>query len=288
MPKPVIVAACQLPEIREDLDNALSSIETYADRAANDGAELVCFPECFLQGYLVDDELARRHAIDLASPAFEAVLARLGKAKPMLVFGLIEIDSRRLYNTAVVIEAGKLIGRYRKTHLLPGEGIFSPGISYPTFQKGELVFGINICSDAQSSEPAADLARQGATLVLCLANNMMTRATAEKWKDRHNEIRSQRAKETGLWLISSDVTGESDDRLAIGPTSVIDPDGQIVAQVPLLETGIVIGPVGPSPHFQLLSEPTAPSTSSAAFHSPAAFQRTSLVRSSHAFMRSAR
>ena len=47
------------------------------------------------------------------------------------------------------------------------------------------------------------------------------------------------AKETKLWIISSDVTGEVDGRISYGPTAAINPIGQIVDQVPLLETGMI-------------------------------------------------
>lgn len=240
MAEPVKVAGCQLPEIREDQDAALSWIERYAHLAMDEGACLVCFPECYLQGYLTDEHAARRHAIDLHSAAFAAILSRLAGAKPTLVFGIIEVDSGRLFNTAVVVAGGHMVGRYRKTHLLAGESIFNPGAACPVFEAAGLTFGINICSDTRIAGSAAAVARQGAKLICCPANNMMRRDKAEKWKDRHNETRAQRAKETGLWLISSDVTGERDGRIALGPTAVIDPRGCVVAQVPLREVGMVV------------------------------------------------
>jgi predicted amidohydrolase len=240
MSRPAKVAACQLPEVREDPDAALLWIEEYAHLAADEGACLVCFPECYLQGYLTDEYAARRHAIDLNSAAFAAVLRQLAHIEPTLVFGMIEVDSDRLFNTAVVVEGGRLIGRYRKTHLLAGESMFHPGSACPVFDTAGLTFGINICSDTQIAEPATAVARQDAKLICCPANNMMRRDKAEKWKDRHNETRAQRARETGLWLISADVTGERDGCIALGPTAVIDPHGHIVAQVPLREIGMVV------------------------------------------------
>ena len=93
----ITIAACQLPEIRENIDDAMCWIEKYAERAGFEGASLVCFPECFLQGYLTDETSARRNALDLASPAFEAVLNRLPKNGPMVVMGLIEMEAGRLY-----------------------------------------------------------------------------------------------------------------------------------------------------------------------------------------------
>ena len=44
-----------------------------------------------------------------------------------------------------------------------------------------------------------------------------------------------------MWLVSADVTGTRDElRIGYGPTAVISPAGQCVAQVPLLTTGMVV------------------------------------------------
>ncbi len=111
------------------------------------------------------------------------------------------------------------------------------------FKADGLVFGINICSDTQTPVAASAVAAQGAKLIVCPANNMMTREKSEIWKDRHNETRALRARETGLWLISSDVTGNHGDSLSLGPTCVINPQGHVVSQVPLLEVGMVVAEI---------------------------------------------
>ena len=145
----------------------------------------------------------------------------------------------RLYNTAVSIQHGRLNGAYRKNHLLNAERQFLPGKSYPVFEAEELKFGINICYDTNFNDAATAVAQQGARAILCPANNMLPYAAAEEWKHRHNEVRSQRCRETGLWMISADVTGEGDGCIGLGPTAIINPEGKVVAQVPLRETGIV-------------------------------------------------
>ncbi len=240
----VRVAACQVPDLREDLDGALSWIEDYAAEAASQNVSLLCFPECFLQGYETKDrQRARRHALDLNSDNFARLLARLAYARPMLVIGLIEIAEQKLFNTAVVVNKGRLVGRYRKTHLFDGESVFEEGTSFPVFTVESLTFGINICNDTNFPEAAAAVARQQAQLIVCPANNMLRRANAEKWKHRHNEIRALRAKETGLWLVSADVYGERDGRISYGPSSVINPQGVVIAQVPLEQPGMVIADI---------------------------------------------
>ena len=62
---------------------------------------------------------------------------------------------------------------------------------------------------------------------------------SEKYKHLHHKIRIERVNEAKVWLVSSDVTGEHSERISYGPTSAIDPNGQVVEQVPLAETGMI-------------------------------------------------
>jgi predicted amidohydrolase len=255
--KTVRIAAAQTAEFREDIEAALHCVAEVAERAEAQGASLLCFPEGFLQGYLTEDAPARRNALDLASPAFRAILKRLPKTGPMIVMGLIEVEGDRLYNTAVVVDRGVLIGRYRKAHLFSGEHIFNAetdnelrlfggencfdaGIDSHVFEVDGLRFGINICYDTNFPEAARKVADCGASLIVCPANNMCRRKTAEALKDAHNAIRGERCRETGLWLVSADVTGERDGRIAWGPTAVLNPAGEVVAQLPLESAGLLV------------------------------------------------
>ncbi|BEL13019.1 N-carbamoyl-D-amino-acid hydrolase [Actinoplanes sichuanensis] len=243
----VRVGACQTPEILGDPDAALACIEQFATEGAGSDVDLLLFPECFLQGYLTDEGHVFRYALGLGSPGFAAVLRRLAPIVPTLVFGVIEADNDCYFNTAVVVDRGRLVGRYRKIRLMPGETVFTPGTDTPTFVLQSLRYGINICSDTQFPEPAAQVAAQGATLLLVSAQNMLRRPTATRAKDLHHSMRAERARETGMWLVSADVTGTRDDRIAYGPTSVISPQGDIVAQVPLLTIGMVMADIPAAP-----------------------------------------
>jgi predicted amidohydrolase len=236
----VRIAAAQTPEFREDVEGALAHAAEVAARAEAAGAALLCFPEGFLQGYLTEEEPARRQALDLGSAAFAAVLARFPRTGPVIVMGLIEVEDGRLFNTAVVMDRGVLAGRYRKTHLLGGERCFEAGCESPVFEAAGLRFGINICHDTNFPEAARKVADGGAELIVCPANNMLRRQTAAAYRDVHNAARGERCRETGLWLISSDVTGERDGRAAWGPTAVLDPAGEVAAQLPLERPGLLV------------------------------------------------
>ena len=238
------VAACQLPEIRKDFRAALALAHEHARVAAGAGARLVCFPECFLQGYDSRPAYVAGAAIDLAGAAFAQVLKCFETLEPVIVVGVIERSGDSLYNSAVAIKLGKVIGRYRKMHLLPGErSVFEPGTEPTVFDIDGTTVGINICYDLNFGESIERCVRAGASVLVCPCSNMMQRAMAEDWKPRHNEIRSRQAKDHKVWIVSADIVGERDDRVSYGPTAVIDPTGVVIAQVPLLSTGMVVAEI---------------------------------------------
>jgi predicted amidohydrolase len=119
--------------------------------------------------------------------------------------------------------------------------VFTAGDAYPVFDCGGARFGINICFDTRFPYAAAAVAAGGAQVLLVPAQNMMRRDKAFWWQDRHNQIRTRRVRETGMWLVSADVTGQRDPtRIGLGPTCVINPAGAVVAQVPTGKAGIAI------------------------------------------------
>ena len=246
------IAGCQLPHVQGNVEHALSLIVTNATNAQRQGVNLVCFPECFLQGYDVTAAHVTSSAIDLHSSVFHQILGRLEHIEPVVVLGLIEKAGDRFYNTAVVVARGTLVTRYRKAHLIGNEQkIFERGSECSVFDVDGVKVGINICYDLQFAESAESAVSGGAQLLVCPCNNMLRPSNAEDWKLRHNEIRCERARDAGVWIVSSDVTGEYNGRISYGPTAVIDSSGRVVAQVPLMTTGMVVVefPSNESTHF---------------------------------------
>jgi 5-aminopentanamidase len=238
------IGACQTPEILGDIEAALRCIDQFARRSDAADVDLLLFPECFLQGYLVEPQHVEEHALALTSPSFQTVLDRLRPLHQTLVFGVIEHAGTSYFNTAVVVRHGALVTSYRKTHLGAGERLFQPGTNYPTFDVNGIRCGINICNDTNFAEAAAAVASQGADLLLVPSQNMMKCEAAEAWKDRHNAIRSQRVIETGMWLASADVSGARDEsRIAYGPTCIMSPDAELVAHVPTMCVGMAVAGV---------------------------------------------
>lgn len=239
MSQSIKIRACQTPEFREQIATATSYLIARAQEAFESDVDVLLFPEGYLQGYFTDAETVAKIAISTESLEFQQILALLTDMPVTVVFGFLEISEGVLYNSAAVMRAGRVSAVYRKNHLLPGEACFSRGDGYPVFSVDGITLGINICFDMQFPDAAMSVRDAGAQVILCPANNMIRRVNAEIWKDKHHELRVERARETGLWVVSADVTGERDGRIAYGPTSVINSRGEVVKQVPLMVSGFV-------------------------------------------------
>jgi len=243
----VRIGTCQTPEIIGDPSAALAIMLQFAKEAEEKKVDLLLFPECFLTGYILKEAYLVENAFDFNSKEFAAILKDLAHVKPTLVFGLMEKKSGKYFNSAVVVKNGKVVGVYRKTHLIdPNEtSLFLAGKEYPIFEIKGLKYGINICHDTQFADAAKAVASQGAKMLLSPSQNMIRRVNAEKWKHKHAEICLERVKETGLWFIRSDVTGirpkdeNGVERIAYAPTMAVNPKAEIIEQVPLMTVGMV-------------------------------------------------
>lgn len=154
----VRIGVTKTPEYRNDTSGAIAHLVEVSARAQATGVSLLVFPEGYLQGYLLDEREIRRAALSLLSPAFEDVLAQFPASGPVIVMGLIEEEAGSFFNTAIVVKARKLIGRYRKKHLLAAEREYSRGTDCPVFEVEGLRFGISICYDTNFPDTARSTA----------------------------------------------------------------------------------------------------------------------------------
>ncbi|MGA5305863.1 nitrilase-related carbon-nitrogen hydrolase [Nucisporomicrobium flavum] len=67
------IGVCQTPEILGDVDAAVKVVQRFAERAAATQVDLLLFPECFVQGYLVTQEHVHCQAFEIGSAAFDAL-----------------------------------------------------------------------------------------------------------------------------------------------------------------------------------------------------------------------
>ena len=223
------VAAFQRRPRFDDVAGTLVSLLSDLRWCDESDVSLAVFPECYLQGYSLDQGTLARRALALDGDKFEEVLAALASIRCTIVFGMIEHRRSGLYNTAAVIRAGLLLGSYAKAH--PNEEAFEAGINYPVFSVLDWTFGINICNDANFPASALRLSGQGAGVLCYPLNNMLRPSTADKWRKKSVENLRQLAATTGCWVVSSDVVGRKDDLRSFGCTCIVSPDGRVASRV---------------------------------------------------------
>jgi predicted amidohydrolase len=224
------VAAFQRQPVLDDPGAVCASLAEDVAWAATEGASLAVFPEAYLDGHSYDrDEISAR-ARPLDDPEVRRLATGLRRFPVTVIVGMFERRAGALRNVALVLRAGEIAGVYAKAH--PNENGVQPGDDMPVFRAGGVRFAVNICNDA--NYPAlAQRARIGGAAVLCYPlNNVLPPATAERWRDRSIANLVARARETGCWVVSSDVTGSCGDRVSLGCTAIISPAGQIRARVP--------------------------------------------------------
>jgi predicted amidohydrolase len=219
-----LLAVAQLKPARLDKQSNLQRIEGAMQHARTSGAQAILFPELFLTGYFLGDELA-----GLAEPVDGPSLQRLSmlarRYSLLTVCGWPEANGRSLpYNSAAVIERdGSPLGHYRKTHLFGSEpDFFSPGDRLQVFGSSIGPIGVSICYDLEFPETARVLALDGAALLLTPTANMKPYAAYQAVYTR------ARAMENGIYVATANTVGLLDRFDFFGESSVVGPNGDIL------------------------------------------------------------
>lgn len=221
---PVTLCAVQLaPELGRAESNArLVADETAA--AADEGADLIVFPEAALTGYVFEsrpEALAAAVAAD--GPELGVVAAAAGAAGAWVVCGAIERDGDALYNTAFLVGPEGPVGRYRKAHTLClGADRFTRPGGEP-FRVFDLPFGrigIHICYDGSFPEPARALRLLGAQLLLLPTN--WPRLVMKR------EVVRVRAYENRTFFMAVNRVGMERGVRFEGGSCAADPDGRLI------------------------------------------------------------
>ena len=96
--------------------NAASVLAMVGDCAAQ-GAALAIFPELTLSGYSIEDLLLQDVLLDAVEQAVATLLAQTAGLGPVLVVGAPLRHAGRLYNCALVLHRGRLLGVVPKSYL---------------------------------------------------------------------------------------------------------------------------------------------------------------------------
>src|SRR5215469_1614892 len=221
--------------------------------AAERGAGLIAFPELCLSGYAIDDLLQQSTVLDGVLEAIERVRSASEQSPVVAVVGAPLRCGQALYNCAVVVHGGQVLGVVPKSYLPSYREFyerrwFSPGLGVegrtidlldgPAPFGTELVFaardyrgfvlGVEICEDLWTPEPPSGrLAMAGATVI---ANISASNIVIGKAETRRFLCRAQSARGVCAYLYAASGWGESTTDLAWDGHALIYENGALLAE----------------------------------------------------------
>ena len=171
----VTVAATQMA-CSNDTDKNVSNAEKLVRKAASKGAQIILIQELFESQYFCMDQ--KEELFELSKP-FEnhptiKKFSELAKElKVVLPVSFFEKANRAHYNSVAIVDAdGKILGKYRKSHIPDGPGYqekfyFNPGdTGFKVWNTKYAKIGVGICWDQWFPEAARSMVLSGAELLL--------------------------------------------------------------------------------------------------------------------------
>ena len=231
--------------------NAAACIERA--RAGHEAdADLLVFPELNISAYAIDDlhlQDAQRIATDRA---LQAVIEASAALRPVLLVGAALIRNGRLYNCAIAIARGRVLGvvpksflpnyreYYEKRWFAPGAGLagltiavagqtvpFGTDLIFAADDLPDFVFHAEICEDYWAPTPPSTTGALAGALIL--ANLSASNIVVGKARERELLGAAQSARAVAAYVYSAAGPGESTTDLAWDGQGMIHELGELLA-----------------------------------------------------------
>lgn len=231
----------------------LAAIEEATLQAADQGVQLLVFPELAMTGYSCGDLFYQQSLLEKVREGLSTLTALSEQTGMILIVGAPVRQSGRLFNAAVVMSHGRICGVVPKTFLpntqefyeerwfssafdlvddqlawLDEAPPFGTDLLFDVDGIPDCLFGIEICEDAWvANPPSGAMAAAGATLLINLS------ASPEilgKCSYRRALVESQSARCLSAYLYASAGPGESSTDLVFSGHSLVAEYGQILAE----------------------------------------------------------
>ncbi|MDZ4363918.1 NAD(+) synthase [Brevundimonas sp.] len=231
-----VAAATPVVHIADPLANAAEH-EALIRQAGDQGVDLIVFPELSLTAYAIDDLLMQ----DALLVEVERQIARLAQvtaeAGVIAVIGAPIRNGDALFNCAVVLGGGEVLGVVPKTYLpnyreyyekrwfaastartedtvvLNGETVdFAPGLIFEATNRPGFVFAVEICEDFWAPLPPSTRAALAGARILC--NLSASNIVIGKAEERAVLCASQSVRAMAAYVFSASGWGESTTDLA--------------------------------------------------------------------------
>lgn len=264
---PLTIALAQTNPTTGDLDGNAAAIDQMCSEAARSGAGLVLFPELALTGYGADDLFLRRDFVEAGAKVLaelasgiEGITALIGYAEPLS--GAPTVPPNRhiegisqggpvAANSVAVIRDGRVSAAYRKRTLARPGGVDQPGRFLPgdapfSFEASDATIGVL----AGSEFTAAPTGGPGVLAVAGASPYIRGGAHARE------QALVEAARNSRSWLAHADFAGGQDELLFEGASSLISPEGDVVARAGQFSEQLVIASIEaePAPWFDDIEE----------------------------------
>ena len=247
------VAACTSDvHLADPLRNARSVIEV-GGRLSDAGVAVAVFPELCLTGYAIDDLFGQDVVLDAVHEGLAEITRASRELLPVLIVGAPLRHRDRLFNTAVVIHRGRVLGVVPKIHLpnyrefyerrqfASGRGVtglditvgdqrapFGANLLFTATDVPGLTVGVEICEDMfVPVPPSSGLALAGATVLANLSGSPITIGRAGT---RSVLCRTQSMRCLAAYLYAAAGQGESTTDLSWDGQTTIFENGLQLAQ----------------------------------------------------------
>ncbi|AMO62389.1 NAD synthase [Mycolicibacterium phlei] len=248
----VRVAACTHHTTLADPRANAETVLRLAQDCHDDGVALAVFPELTLSGYSIEDIVMQDALLDAVEDALMDLVAASADLLPVLVVGAPLRYRHRIYNTAVVIHRGRVLGVapksylptyrefYERRQMAPGDDVrgsirvgdtdvpFGPDLLFTATDMPNFVLHVEVCEDMfVPVPPSATAALAGATVLANLSGSPITIGRSE---DRALLARSASARCLAAYIYAAAGEGESTTDLAWDGQTMIWENGDCLAQ----------------------------------------------------------
>nr|WP_294503917.1 NAD(+) synthase [uncultured Rhodopila sp.] len=247
------VAACTTRTALADAATNAETILRMARECDRQAVAVAVFPELGLSGYAISDLLQQTTLLNAVEAGIAAIAAGSAELMPLLLVGAPLRHLGALYNCAVVIHRGAVLGVVPKIHLpnyrefyeprhfVSGDGTgggcitigshnapFGPDLLFEATDIPGLTVHAEICEDVWvPNPPSGEAAVAGATV---LANLSASNITIGKAETRRLLCRSQSARCLGAYLYAAAGAGESTTDLAWDGQASVFENGNTLAE----------------------------------------------------------
>ena len=245
--------AAAVPTVKvADVEYNVQQIESIIAQAEGRGIEVIVFPELCLTGYTCQDLFREQILLDRAEEAVIMLLDFTRKLDIVSVVGTPLIINGLLYNCAVIIQGGSIMGIVPKTYL-PNYGefyekrwfasaqdlnpadIFFAGSTIHVSAEPQLFvtgdgmkFGVEICEDVWAPiPPSNNLALAGADIIFNLS-------ASDELIGKHAYLKSllaqQSARTISGYVYASSGFGESTQDVVYGGNAMLFENGKLLVE----------------------------------------------------------